>query len=235
MRRFWDRAAEENAFYFVDNRLDYRAPDVDVFWQRAEKDLDTILGELGAALQPTDLVVEIGCGIGRLTRVLAARTKDVVALDVSERMLELARQYNPRLDNVRWLLGDGTTLAGIEDASADACVSHVVFQHIPDPAVTMGYVREMGRVLRPGGWAAFHVSNDPAVHRHRLGWKQRALALVGRGPSGQAEREWLGSSVDLEELGAAARDGGMRVERILREGSQFCTVLLRKPADRTRA
>jgi len=104
-------------------------------------------------------------------------------------MLERARELNPGLANVEWLRGDGSSLAGIEDASASACVSHVVFQHIPDPRVTLAYVREMGRVLRPGGWAAFQVSNDPAVHTRPgpLRRARRALAgLVRRAPRGQS-------------------------------------------------
>ena len=93
---------------------------------------------LGAELRPTDHVVEIGCGLGRMTRALAARAGGVTAIDVSPEMLERAQRLNPNLSTVAWTAGDGTTLAGIPDASADACMSHVVFQHIPDPAVTLG-------------------------------------------------------------------------------------------------
>jgi SAM-dependent methyltransferase len=229
MRRFWDRAARENPFYFVDNRTDYRAPDVDAFWREGQVVLDGLLGDLDVQLRPTDMVVEIGCGVGRMTRVLGARAREVVALDVSERMLELAREYNPELHNVRWLLGDGTSLAGVADASADVCVSHVVFQHIPDPAVTLRYVREMGRVLRAGGWAAFQVSNDPKMHHRRAGIiRQRLLPLLGRAPSGQDRPEWLGSSIELHELRTAAADGGLELSRVRRAGTQWCEVLARK-------
>src|SRR5918998_4891730 len=133
MRRFWDRRALETPYYFVDNRLDYRSPDLERFWADGEPTLETLLGDVGVAIRPSDTVVEIGCGVGRLTRAIAARAGKVVALDVSQRMLTLARQHNPDLSNVSWLLGDGASLAGVEDRSADGCVSHVVFQHIPDP------------------------------------------------------------------------------------------------------
>lgn len=76
-------------------------------------------------------------------------------------MLERARALHAQLTNVKWIHGDGESLSGIADASVDAVFSHVVFQHIPDPRITLGYVREMGRVLRPGGWTAFQVSTDP--------------------------------------------------------------------------
>jgi SAM-dependent methyltransferase len=231
IQRFWDERAREDPFFFVDDRLEYRKPDVERFFLEGERTLDAILGELGIALQGDERVVEIGCGLGRITRAIADRTAHVWALDVSPEMLERARNLNTELDSVEWLHGDGRSLRPIPDACVTACFSHVVFQHVPDPAITLDYVREMGRVLRPGGWAAFQVSNDPTIHRPRgglEGLKRRVLSLVGRAPRGQRDPAWLGSAVDLDELRAAAEQGGTRVERVLHEGTQFCLVLLRK-------
>jgi len=226
MQRFWDARAREDALYFIDTRHTYGAPDLERFWASGEEDLDLLLARLGAALAPTDVVVDIGCGAGRLTRALAARTAEVVAIDVSAEMLERARALNPQAANITWLHGDGTSLAPIADASADACVSHVVFQHIPDPEITLGYVREIGRVLRPGGWAAFQVSNDPAIHVRSRG--QGLRRLLGRAPRGQSDARWLGSAVSLEDLRAAAREGGLVLERVEGEGTQYCLVLARR-------
>jgi SAM-dependent methyltransferase len=234
MQRFWDRRAGESAFFFVDNRLDYRNPDQRGFWQAGEKDLERLLGALDVHVQLADVVVEIGCGVGRLTRPLARQARLVRALDVSPRMLDLAREHNPDLDNVEWLHGDGHSLRPIGSQSADACVSHVVFQHIADSAITLSYVREIGRVLRPRGWAAFQVSNDPAVHRRRLD-RGRLLetmrSLAGRAPRGQGHPDWRGSHIDLGELRATAHEAGMEVERVVGSGTQFCLVLLRSGRD----
>jgi SAM-dependent methyltransferase len=149
---------------------------------------------------------------------------------VSREMLARARALNPALANVAWVHGDGESLAGIEDASADGCFSHVVFQHLPDPELTLGYVREMARVLRPGGWAAFGLSTDPSVHRprHRAGW--RLAALLGRGPRGQEHPAWLGSAVPLDRLRRAAGDAGLEVERVLHPDTQFTLVRARRRA-----
>lgn len=230
MRRYWDRRADEDAFFFVDNRLEYGHPDLEQFWANGQRDLDVLLDALAASIRPTDTVLEIGCGVGRMTRVLADRAEVVTGLDVSERMLDIARQQNPGLTNVEWVLGDGTTLGAIPSSTKDACISHVVFQHIPEPAITLGYVREIGRVLRPGGWAAFQVSNDASVHASRPGFGQRLRALVGRAPRGQADPSWLGSMVELDALRAAAADGSMQIERIVGEGTQYCCVLTRRTA-----
>jgi SAM-dependent methyltransferase len=230
MRDFWDARAREDPFYFVDNRLRYREPDLDRFWEGGPEAVDGMLAALGARVEPADEIVEIGCGVGRLTRVLADRGASVRAVDVSTEMVELARELNPDLANVEWIVGDGRSLTGVEDSSADVCCSDVVFQHIPDPEVTLGYIREIGRALRPGGWAAFQISNAPEIHRpsplQRL--KNRGQAALGRGPGGQTHPAWLGSALDLDRLAEVARESGMSVERVVGAGTQYCRVLLRR-------
>lgn len=232
MRRFWDTRAREDAAYFVDDRLPYGGDDTESILSGGAEVLERFSESLGVSFASPGTVVEIGCGLGRVTRALAAHAGRVVAVDISPQMIERARELNRDLDNVAWLTGDGVSLAGVADSSADACFSHVVFQHLPDPAVTLGYVREMGRVLVPGGWAAFQVSNDPAVHvarpetslyrrvrtrvREALGWPSRDLR--------SASPYWLGAAVDLDELRKAVADGGMRVERVVGGGTQFCLI-----------
>lgn len=231
MSRFWNERAEEDAFFFIDTRMDYRTEDLDTFWAYGESDLDLLLSALGESIDPDDDVVEIGCGVGRLTRAISPRSATVRALDVSQRMLDLAQQHNGSLHNVQWLLGEGSNLSGIASESADACISHVVFQHIPDPRITLSYVREMGRVLRRGGWSAFQISNDQRVHAPRPLSKrirESALAAVGRFPGGQHDRHWLGSMIDLDDLRTAADQGSMEIERIVGAGTQYCCVLTRR-------
>jgi SAM-dependent methyltransferase len=229
MGAFWDGRARENAAYFVENRLDYANTDLEQFWATGPEIVDTILEKLGVALTPTDDVVELGCGLGRLTRVLAERSASVRALDVSGEMLRRAHEFNPQLPTEMWMQCDGLTLSGVADASADVFFCHVVFQHVPDPAITYGYISEIGRVLRSGGWAAFQVSNDPAIHEPpspARGLAHRLRALTGRAPQGSTHPAWLGSAVELDRVRRAAEDAGMTVGRIIGEGTQFCYVLL---------
>ncbi len=231
MGRFWDARARENAAFFVDNKLNYNRADLDLFWERGREELDQMLEAVDARVTGDDVVLDIGCGLGRLTRVLAQRADQAIGLDVSPEMLEQARAYNAELDNVTWLQGDGTGLTGVADASVSACVSLVVFQHIPDPAITMGYIREIGRVLQPGGWAAFQVSNDPWIHRRRFDrdqWRTRIGALIGRAPRRQQHRAWRGSAVRLDDVRGAAAGAGMDTERVAGEGRQLCYVRTRK-------
>ena len=229
MREFWDERAREDAFYFVDNRIKYKDPaEEERFWAMGREDLDRLLGAVDVQLEPDWVVVEIGCGVGRLTRVIAERAAAVKALDVSAEMLSIAQNENSTLTNVDWILGDGVSLAGIDDGLADAVVSHVVFQHIPDPQITLGYIREVGRALRSGGVAALHLSNDRQVHEQKQPVGERIRSLIGRAPKGQAHEAWTGSSVALADVRAAAADGGMDVEQVVGEGTQYMVVRLRR-------
>jgi SAM-dependent methyltransferase len=227
--RYWDARARENALFYVDTEIGYDEPDAEAFWRRGEEVVSRMLALTGLEIRSDDVVLDIGCGVGRLTRALAGRAGYVYGLDVSREMLRMAEAHNPDLQNVAWRHGDGAGLAGVADASVDGCFSHVVFQHIPEPAVTLDYVREMGRVLRPGGWALFQVSTDPAVHRPpRPDLKTRARALLpGRG-RGDADRSWWGSALETPALRAAAAEGGLAIEQLHDEGSQYTTVLARR-------
>jgi SAM-dependent methyltransferase len=227
MERYWDRRAQRAAFHYVDSRQARRNPDQPAFWEAGEEAVDNLLGELGLTLAGDEKVIEIGCGIGRLTRALAHRVQSVDAQDISAEMLKRAEQYNPNLSNVRWLHGDGTSLKPLPDGAYDACISFVVFQHLPDPELTYGYVREMGRVLRPGGWAAFQVSNDLPLHRRPTGLRLVKHVITQRNYHHPA---WFGSAVEISRLTDAAAESGLEIERVENEGSLYCMVRARRKA-----
>ncbi len=229
--RYWDARARENALFFVDTEVDYDDPDTEAFWRRGEEVVARMLEIAGLSIEPHEAVLDIGCGVGRLTRALASRAHRVCGLDVSREMLRLAEEHNAALPNVEWLHGDGQGLSVLSDASVDGCFSHVVFQHIPDPGITLGYVREMGRVLRAGGWALFQVSTDPGVHRRPLGLRARLKARLGAERPAAEDRAWWGSAVEISALRAAAEEGGLEVEQVHDEGTQYTTVLARRLGD----
>lgn len=89
-------------------------------------------------------ILEIGCGAGSMTAFLAARGLDVIGTDVSHVLLEYARDRHPGCRFER-MLGEVLRFA---DSSFDLVVSFDVLEHIPD---VDGHMREVARVLRPGG------------------------------------------------------------------------------------
>ncbi len=232
MAEFWDARAREDALHFVDDRLAYdarggreRSGDEDAwFWSEGERLLEEMLARSGAPPLPADgVALDVGCGVGRFTRAVAGRVREVHGIDVSAEMVGRARAALDGVPGVTLHHGDGTTLRPLPDASVDVVVSFVVFQHIPDPRVTLGYLREIGRVLRPGGWMCVQLSNDPSVHRPRRDLPRPRLRdrLRGRVPKGTDDPAWLGSAVSLDELDAALRDGGLRSVHRSGEGTQY--------------
>jgi ubiquinone/menaquinone biosynthesis C-methylase UbiE len=96
--------------------------------------------------------VEVGCGPGRMTSLLAGRFDRVVAVDVSPAMLERARA-SVGAASVEFRLVAGDRLDSLEDAAADVLVCYLVLQHLPERRVVLAYLQEFARVLAPGGRA----------------------------------------------------------------------------------
>jgi SAM-dependent methyltransferase len=224
MRRFWDARAREDATFFAVGSGGGHGHDVERLWLEGERALDELLALLGARIWPGDTMIDLGCGVGRLTRALAARCAFVHAIDVSPEMLARAEPLNAHLPNVQWHQGDGVSLVPLESEAADGLISHGVFQHLPDPAIAYGYVAEIGRVLRPGGWAGLEVSNDPEAHREP---RRRLGGLLRRGRRDAAR---LGAPVELDALRAAAAAAGLEVTRVTGAGTASCCVRLERPA-----
>ena len=76
MGSFWDARARENPAYFVDNTLDYAAPDLDAFWARGPATLDALLAAAGPRLRlihANDSKDECGSTRDRHERIGAGR------------------------------------------------------------------------------------------------------------------------------------------------------------------
>jgi malonyl-CoA O-methyltransferase len=92
-------------------------------------------------------IVEIGCGTGKNTRVLAKTAEKVTALDFSAGMLAQARA-KVQAPNVTFIEADLTQPWPLEDGSADLVVCNLVLEHIAGLAFIFA---EAARVLREGG------------------------------------------------------------------------------------
>src|SRR5687768_13461792 len=131
MRSFWDRKARENPMWFIHSALDYDQPDVDEFCHSGTRALHETLNPFGRSIGPADRVLEIGCGIGRITRAIALQAGSVVGLDVSPEMLLRAQAELADLPHVTFFQGTGDGLDGLADGDFDVVYSFIVFQHIP--------------------------------------------------------------------------------------------------------
>jgi SAM-dependent methyltransferase len=102
------------------------------------------------------VVLDLGCGEGYCSRMLRQRGAEVVGLDVSERMIDLARQ-SERAEplGIRYETADAVT-ADLGDASVDLVVAVFLFNYLGVEQMhqTMANVH---RMLRPGGSFVFAV------------------------------------------------------------------------------
>jgi len=193
-KAFWNKAAADNPYYYVSSYGSYDATrNMEDFWASGRATWSDIKRVTGYSPVHDHVVIEIGCGVGRLTRVIAPEVGRVVALDISDGMLEIARRAN--FPNVDFRVASGFTLDTVPDLSANLALGYCVFQHLPSTAALASYVREMHRVLKPGGTMAFTL-----VPRD---WKARLLPALrmraylrqlvsSNGPKGIYRKEWVG-------------------------------------------
>jgi ubiquinone/menaquinone biosynthesis C-methylase UbiE len=114
--------------------------------------------------------VEIGPGGGRWTEVLQARGARVLAIDVSERAVQLCRDRFAGRTNVEFHVGDGRSIP-VADSSVDGVWSYDVFVHI-SPLDVKNYFTEFHRILKPGARAVIHHPGAPLPGgRERAGWR----------------------------------------------------------------
>jgi ArsR family transcriptional regulator len=102
---------------------------------------------LGALLDPSWTVGDLGCGTGQTTAALAPFAGKVIAVDESSAMLAAARKRLDARHNVELRSGSLEDLP-IDDASLDAAVLSLVLHFVVDPSKV---IAEAARVLRPGG------------------------------------------------------------------------------------
>jgi ubiquinone/menaquinone biosynthesis C-methylase UbiE len=91
-------------------------------------------------------VIDIGCGEGRFSRMLAERGGRVTGIDLCEPFIEAAK--DARLKDERYEVGDMEHLTGIADASFDLALAYLSFVDSFDLTAA---VRSAHRVLRQGG------------------------------------------------------------------------------------
>jgi len=215
MRRDWDARAAQDAEYYV------RTPDESgtgfdesgrvSYEQEIQPFLDLLLdGKPPAECR----MVEIGCGVGRMTRWIATNFQEVHGVDISAEMLARARERLHDCPNVTLHLGSGADLAGLPDAYFDLAFSYIVFQHIPSREIIEAYVRDAVRVLRPGGAFRFQVSGWSP-------WEYRR----------QSKDTWQGESCSLPQALDLLQRNGLQPLHCQGGGTQYLWLTARKPRD----
>ena len=172
---------------------------------------------------PTDTVLDVATGTGAVAReLLRQKGCTIVGLDQSSEMLAEARRRLP--GDVELVEGTAEDLP-FPDASFDALTFTYLLRYVSDPAATL---RELARVVRPGGMIAGHEFAVP--HGVWRPWWELyvrvGLPLAGRviSPGWREVGDFLGPSIDqlwarlplerLVELWRAAGIADVRYRRL---------------------
>lgn len=120
------------------------------------------------SLQDGDRVLDVACGTGILARVVTERFRNIasiVGVDLNPGMLEVARENAPTTSiSIDWWQGDACKLP-LPDHSFDVVFCQHGLQFIPNKVAAL---REMKRVLVPGGRLAFTVWGEPTPYQAAL-------------------------------------------------------------------
>ena len=179
-------------------------------------------------------ILDCPCGQGRHAHLLAEAGFDVDGLDLSRHLLARARERGTG-KTLRYARGDMRALPARWSGRFDAVVNlFTSFGFFADPADDRRVIRELARVLRPGGVLVWHGGSRDGVSAKFLArdwWRARDGTLIAqersfdplsgflhiasewRGPSGEGRRDHrirLYSATHLAEL---CRDAGLVVEQ----------------------
>jgi SAM-dependent methyltransferase len=158
VRRSYDAVASDYAKQFGD--------------ELADKPLDRAL--LGALVEQSTEgapIADLGCGPGHVAAWLSEHGADAVGIDLSPAMVDAARVAHP---GIEFREGDLLSLPA-DDGAFGAAVAFYSIIHL-DPDEVPAAMREIGRVLRPGGrfLVSFHIGTD-TIHRDE--WWDREVDL----------------------------------------------------------
>ena len=129
------------------------------------------LRELAGPGMPSSFnrLMDVGCGQGLafplLQKLFAPR--EIVAVDIDPRMLELAKQAAKRCEIPVEVRACSVTRLDLADASIDAVMCHQLIHHVADQR---GALRELHRVLKPGGYLFLSESCKPFIDTWTVRW-----------------------------------------------------------------
>lgn len=215
MKRDWNQRAEENSRWYINTvRLDQTEAEFDATGLHEINTL--ILPELVLMTDGRDphelKFLEIGCGIGRMTKHLAAIFGEVHSTDVSGEMIRQARERLGHLPNVHLHETSGVDFAALPDDCFDVAFSAYVFQHVPSKAVIESNIRDAYRVVKPGGILRVHTNGVEAESY-----------------ADAAKDTWSGATFTETEARQLARELGAQLISVYGADTMFCWTMMRKP------
>jgi SAM-dependent methyltransferase len=160
---FWEDAAKADPLWAIlsDPVMRGRKWKLRDFFESGRREISLLehqLRRLGRVPRG-ERALDFGCGVGRLTQALARTFPQVLGVDVSPTMVQLAERLNRHGDRVRYVVIDSPHLDGVPSDAFALVYSDIVLQHV-EPDRAAGYISEFLRVLARGGVAVFQLPSQ---------------------------------------------------------------------------
>lgn len=110
-------------------------------------------------------VLDIGCGTGRVTRILSQRSQQTWGMDIAQGMVSFAQHAIP--EPIHWLTADAEHLP-FQNASFDSVYSSMALQWCENLELVF---REIYRVLKPGKSAVLAIMSEGSFHQLTSSWQ----------------------------------------------------------------
>jgi ubiquinone/menaquinone biosynthesis C-methylase UbiE len=117
---------------------------------------DPVFADLVGAVD-RQTVCAVACGAGREARFLATCGASVTGVDISAKLLDIARRREAeRPQEITYLSSDAHNLDALADQSFDGVVCYMALMDIPRLDLALAAI---ARILRPGGWFVFAITH----------------------------------------------------------------------------
>jgi ubiquinone/menaquinone biosynthesis C-methylase UbiE len=113
---------------------------------------------------PAGTILEIAPGYGRWTHYLKNHCEELMIVDLAENCIRACQQRFAAESKISYHLNDGRSLAMIPDNSIDFVFSFDSLVHA-EADVIEGYLNQLAKKLKPGGYGFIHHSNLGAYHQ----------------------------------------------------------------------
>lgn len=162
-RRDWEDLAELDPYWsiLVHRKRKHRGGNLAEFFASGEHEVSRVLAiiENTGILAERRSALDFGCGVGRVTFPLAQERvfERCIGVDISTHMVKLARSIHPEVPGLSFEALDRHDLSAFPDQSFDLVLSLLVLQHQSCVEAVELWLREMARVLKPGGMLLFQL------------------------------------------------------------------------------
>ncbi len=124
---------------------DGSVPSTELFSQAGQNNAKTIL----SFINKDSVILDYGCGVGRVAKFLSPHVKQIRAIDISREMIKLGKEFCKECNNIEFILTDGVKMP-LDDSSIDFAYSILTLQHVEREDAYL-ILRDINRVLKEGG------------------------------------------------------------------------------------